>query len=121
MSCKEIICIVCPMGCHLQVAENPNMEEVYEVAGNKCPRGKVYGINEMVNPTRVLTTTIKIENAPLKRLPVKTNGVVPKDKIFQCMEVINKVKVASPVNMGDVIVSNILNTGVDIVASRSMR
>jgi CxxC motif-containing protein len=121
VSGKEIICIVCPMGCHLEVTEDINNKDGYKVEGNKCPRGKEYGINEMVNPTRVLTTTIKINNAPLKRLPVKTDGVIPKTKIFECMEIINKVEVSAPINMGEVIIKDILGTGVDVVASRSMK
>jgi CxxC motif-containing protein len=117
---KEMICIVCPMGCHINVVENMESEEGYEVEGNKCPRGKVYGIKEMTCPTRVVPTTVAIEDAFLNRLPVKTDDPIPKELIFECMEIINEVVVKAPVKVGDIIIENILDTGVNIVATRSM-
>jgi CxxC motif-containing protein len=117
---KEMICIVCPIGCHINVIESNESEDGYEVEGNKCPRGKIYGIKEMTSPTRVVSTTVSIENAFLKRLPVKTDNPVPKDLIFECMKIINEVVVKAPVKVGDIIIENILDTGVNIVATRSM-
>jgi CxxC motif-containing protein len=117
---KEMICIVCPIGCHLKVFESKESEDGYEVEGNKCPRGKIYGIKEMTNPTRVVTTTVSIENAFLKRLPIKTDNPVAKELIFECMRVINEAVVRAPVKVGDIIIENILNTGVNIIATRSM-
>ena len=75
---KELICICCPRGCHLKVDE-----EKKEVTGNACPRGKEYGINEVTNPVRVVTSTVKITGANLRRLPVKTDKPIPKGKIFE--------------------------------------
>jgi len=120
MEDKEMICIVCPIGCHITVAEDESSSTGYSVTGNKCKRGEEYGVKELTNPTRVITTTVKINKAHLKRLPVRTNGSVPKDKIFECMKVINTAEVEAPVKEGEVILKNILNTGVDLVASRSM-
>lgn len=117
---KEMICIVCPIGCHLNIVENLESEDGYEVEGNKCPRGKIYGIKEMTCPTRIVPTTVAIENAFLKRLPVKTDKPIPKELIFECMEIINKAVVKAPVKVGDIIIGNILGTGVNIVATRSM-
>ncbi len=117
MEKKELVCIVCPMGCRLTVTkENDN----YVVTGNQCPRGKDYGIKELTNPTRVLTTTVKIKNGLLNRIPVKTKEPIPKDKIFECMDVINRIEIEAPVKVGDIVVENVLETGVDVVASRSM-
>ncbi|MTI71690.1 MAG: DUF1667 domain-containing protein [Firmicutes bacterium] len=117
---KEVVCIVCPMGCHIKVKKDENLYLGYTVEGNKCKRGKEYGIKELTNPTRIITTTVKIKNSHLRRLPVKTNEPVAKDKIFECMKVINKVSIKAPIKVGDVVLENILDTGVDIVASRSM-
>lgn len=114
---KELICIVCPVGCHLKVEEK---EGQYNVTGNKCKRGEEYGVKEVTAPTRVLPTTVKITGAALNRLPVKTKGAIPKDKIFEAMEVINKVEVKSPIRVGDIIVKNLLDTGVDVVATRNL-
>ncbi len=113
---KELICISCPMGCHLQVdIENQT------VTGNTCKRGAVYGINEVTNPVRVVTSTVKIKNGELPVIPVKTKSAVPKDLNFKVMEVLRDVEVEAPVKVGDVIVENILGTGVDIVATRSIK
>ncbi|MEA3424266.1 MAG: DUF1667 domain-containing protein [Bacillota bacterium] len=117
---KKVVCIVCPIGCRLNVYEDSSQEKGYNVEGNKCPRGKVYGIKEMTNPTRMLPTTVVIKNAFLSRLPVITNQPVPKPMIFECMKVINSIEVEAPVKIGDILVENILDTGVDIVATRSM-
>lgn len=115
-----MVCIVCPLGCKLQIEVISEAEEKYKVEGNKCSRGEVYGINELINPTRVLTSTIKIKNSHLSRLPVKTCGTVSKHLIGECMKEIDAVEIEAPVKAGDIIIENIVDTGVDIVASRSM-
>lgn len=112
---KELICISCPMGCHLSVDT-----EKLTVTGNSCKRGEIYGINEVTNPVRVITTTVKIEGAHHAVLPVKTKTPIPKDLNFKCIEELNKITVKAPVKMGDVIVENILNTGVDVIATRDL-
>lgn len=117
---KEMVCIVCPTGCRITVAEDKTQKEGFKVEGNKCMRGKFYGIKEMTNPTRMLPTTVVINNAFLNRLPVRTDKPVPKPMIFECMKVINSIEVDAPIKMGDVIIKNILDTGVDIIATRSM-
>lgn len=116
----ETICTVCPIGCHLVITKDYVNPDNYVVTGNKCKRGENYGILEATNPTRVITSTIKINNTYLKRLPVKTKGAIPKDMNFKCMELINSLEVDAPVKVGQVIVKDILGTGVDLVASRSM-
>ncbi len=114
----NMICIVCPIGCHLEIIEDE--ANGVSVSGNTCKRGEAYGRNELVNPTRVLTSTVKINGALFPRLPVKTNGAIPKNKIFEAMQVINIVVVDSPVHCGDILIKDILGLGVDIVAARSM-
>lgn len=120
MEVKDMICIVCPKGCKLIVIKDNTSQTGYVVEGNKCLRGVDYGIKEMTNPTRVLTTTVRISDAPLNRIPVRTSGDIPKNLIMDAMELINKVEVKAPVKAGQVIIKNILETGVDIIASRSM-
>ena len=112
---KELICISCPLGCHLTVdAENKT------VTGNTCKRGEVYGLNEVINPVRVITSTVKIEGARLPVLPVKTNGDIPKNMNFEAMKIINSVTCTAPIKVGDVIIKDILGTGIDVVAPRSL-
>lgn len=120
MNCREITCIVCPIGCQLVAIPNNDSEWGYEVSGNQCKRGIDYAKNEIINPTRVLPTTVKIRNAHLPRLPVKTDKPIPKSKIFECMKVINSIEVEAPVKMGEIIIEDILGTGANIVATRSM-
>lgn len=120
MNKKEMICIVCPMGCRLTLQEDEREETGYKVLGNQCHRGVDYGIMEQINPTRALTSTVKIKNASLNRLPVRTDHPIPKAKLFECMQILNHIEVGAPINMGDIVVENVLNTGVNIIASRSM-
>lgn len=117
---KEMICIVCPIGCRLTVTQIEGAESKYKVTGNKCKRGEVYAIKEMSHPQRVVPTTVVIENAHLKRLPVKTDKAIGKELIFEVMKEVNKVKVTAPIKLGDIIIENILGTDVNIVATRSM-
>jgi len=117
---KEMICIICPIGCRLKVSSDDSQIDGYAVEGNKCIKGKSYGIKEMTNPTRILPTTVIINNAFLNRLPVRTSQPVPKPMIFECMKVINSIEVEAPVKIGDVLIENILDTGADIIATRSM-
>ncbi len=111
----EMICIACPVGCHLTVFDDLTVE------GHKCPRGKEYGIKELTNPTRIVTSTVKITGAHKGRIPVRTEHDIPKELIYKVMDVINSVVVEAPVHMGDVIIENILDTGVNVIASRSMK
>lgn len=114
---RELICIVCPQGCHLTVTEENGS---YTVTGNTCKRGEAYGVKEVTAPRRVITSTVKLAGGRLPRMPVKTNGDIPKELIFQCMEEINHITVTAPVKAGQVVLPNVLDTGVDVVATRTM-
>lgn len=120
MNKKEMICIVCPIGCHLEVIEDETKESGYRVEGADCKRGKLYGVKELTDPTRLLTSTVKVVGGELTRLPVRTKTEIPKDKLLECMEAINKIEVKAPIHMGDVLLENILDTGVDIIATRDL-
>lgn len=111
----EIICITCPKGCHLQVDEANG----FAVTGNSCPRGEVYGKNELQHPVRVLTSTVRLTGARTPRLPVKSNGALPKGKIFDAMKLLDDVVVKAPVTCGQVLIADVFGTGVDIVATKS--
>lgn len=113
---KELICIVCPNGCHLKVDE----ENGYNVTGNKCERGAEYGKAELLHPVRVVTSTVRIEGAACRRLPVKTSAAVDKDRIFDVMALLDGVTVHAPVRTADVIVPNLFGTGVSVIACKSM-
>lgn len=111
---KELTCIVCPRGCHLVIDDNLN------VSGNFCKRGENYAKNEITRPMRNISSTVIIKSNIINRLPVKTSANIPKDKIFEVMKEINKVIVSAPINVGDIVIKNVLNLGVDIVSCRTI-
>ncbi len=116
---KEMICVSCPIGCMMTVELN-DKNEVISVKGNTCKRGEQYATDECTNPVRMLTTTIKVSGGTLPVVPVKTSKPIPKGKMFDCMQVINNEVVDAPVKMGDVLICNICDTGVDIVATNEV-
>ncbi len=117
METKEMICIVCPVGCRLKVDVDGSK---VEVSGNKCMRGKVYGTQEVLEPKRMLTSTVKVVGGNVPRCSIISRNPVPKGKIFDMMNVIRNTQVSAPVSVGDVIISNICDSGVDMVATRSV-
>lgn len=112
---KELICIVCPRGCHLKVDT-----ELEIVTGNSCKRGEIYGLNEVKNPTRIVTSTVKIDGCDNMVIPVKTEEPIPKGMIFDVMKEINKASIKLPIKVGDVIIENVLGTGVNIVSAKTV-
>ena len=111
---REFICIECPKGCHLKIDDDLN------VTGNTCIRGKNYAINEVTNPKRMVTSTVKIESQLVERLPVITEFEIPKGMMFDVVKALNNVTVKAPVKIHDIIVENVCNTGVNIIATRTI-
>ncbi|MDZ7795884.1 MAG: DUF1667 domain-containing protein [Candidatus Marinimicrobia bacterium] len=115
---KEMICVVCPVGCKLSIEKDP--QNGYKISGNQCKRGKQYAIEEFTNPTRMLTSTVKMRNSFYRRLPVHSSAPLPKEKIVEAMKFINSVSACPPVKTGDVIIAKVAGTLVDICASRDI-
>ena len=113
---KELVCIVCPKGCRLHVDE----ENGFAVTGNSCPRGAEYGKNEIQNPTRVLTSTVRITGGAYPRCPVKTDRAVPKAKLMDIMKELNGVTLSSPVEIGQVVLRNAAGTGAGVVVTKAL-
>ena len=118
MEVKNLTCINCPMGCPLTIEMEG--EQVIQVSGNTCKRGEIYARKEVTNPTRIVTTTVKVANGMSGMVSVKTKEDIPKEKIFDCVKALKNVQVEAPVHIGDVIADNIAETGVDIVATRNI-
>ena len=112
-----MVCIVCPLGCQMTLKGSG---DDLIVSGNQCKKGEDYAIEEYRNPTRMLTTTMKIVHPRHKRLPVHSSAPIPKALLFKAMDVINSLSVKAPVKTGQILIPNILETGVDILASRDM-
>ena len=113
----EMTCIVCPNGCLLKVEKKG--EEII-VEGAKCKRGIDYAKAELVAPKRSLTSTVKTVFEDMPVLPVRTGGEIDKGAIKEVMIEINKVKLTRRVKRGEVIIPNILNSGVDIISTSDM-
>ena len=111
---KEFICIVCPKGCRLKVDDDGT------VTGNTCIRGEKYGKQEAIDPKRTLTSTVKINSKLVRRLPVITSGDVPKNKVQEIVRYLDNIEVSAPIKVKDVIVSNVMDLGVDIISTRTI-
>lgn len=118
MEVKNLTCINCPMGCALTVEMDG--EKVVNVSGNTCNRGDAYARKEVTDPTRIVTSTVKVAGGQADTVSVKTREDIPKEKIFECVRELKDVKVQAPIRIGDVIVANIANTGVEIVATKNV-
>lgn len=114
---KEMTCVACPLGCTITVEFEGT--EVLSVTGNTCKRGDAYARTEIVNPTRSLTSSVKVNGGTHPVVPVKSSKAVPKNMLFDCMKEINKTCVTAPVTLGQVIIKDILGTGADIVATNN--
>ncbi len=112
---KSLICIGCPMGCMMEVETKDG--EVTSVKGNTCKRGEIYAKKELTNPTRIVTTTVRVDKGIKNVVPVKTKTDIPKDKIFACMAEISRAVATAPVQIGDVIIENVAGTGIPVIAT----
>lgn len=117
MEVRELICIGCPLGCPLTVRLDG---ENIEVKGNTCKRGEDYARKEVLNPMRIVTSTIRVLGGTGAMVSVKTKTDIPKGKIFECMKEISSAKVQAPVAIGDVLIADCAGTGVPVIATKNM-
>ena len=118
MEKRELTCIGCPMGC--QITVELDADQVVSVTGNTCGIGDKYARNEVTHPERTVTSTAVISGGDKSRVSVKTQSNIPKDKIADVMKEIDAVVLKAPVHIGDVVVHNVCDTGVDVVATRNV-
>lgn len=115
---RKLTCIGCPMGCPLTVTMEAG--EVISVTGNTCKRGDIYARKEVTNPTRIVTSTVRVTGGDAYMVSVKTKEDIPKGKIFECVKALKTVEVPAPVHIGDVLLKDVAGTGVDIVATKNV-
>jgi len=128
---SEMICITCPMGCHLHIEQISDTE--IAVTGNRCHRGEVYAKEEILSPRRVVTATCPIDMSSdvanshcfenmyrPRRVPVRTTAAFPKERIPELLSQIYALKVKLPVTAGQVVLHDALGTGIDVIATRTM-
>ncbi len=116
---RHLTCIGCPMGCQITVKMEGG--EVKEVTGNTCKRGDDYARKEVTNPTRIVTSTVRVTGGHLNMVSCKTKTDIPKGKIFDIAKALESVEVAAPVKIGDVVMANVCDTGVDVIATKNIR
>ena len=114
---KNMTCIVCPNGCSLQVEVT---DGEIKVQGNRCERGRKFAVTEMTAPMRTICSIVRTDFKDAPVVPVKVSGEIPKERIFEVMKEINKVKVDKPLGTGDVVIENVLGLGVDVVITSDL-
>ncbi len=114
---KVIRCIVCPTGCQIKVISKDS-EISFE--GYACKRGLEYAEQEYYEPKRILTTTIRVEDGFLPLIPVRSNIPILKDKLRDALNEVAQIEVKAPIKMGDILIENILELDVNIIASRDL-
>ncbi len=112
---RELTCIGCPLGCAVTVTLDG--DTVSDVTGNTCPKGDAYARKEVTNPTRIVTSTVRVSGGTASMINVKTASDIPKGKIFDCIDAIRDLIVPAPVSIGDVILADAAGTGVAIIAA----
>lgn len=114
-------CTTCPSECLLTVEVerdvNGSVAAIHSVTGNRCPRGDKFAHQELTCPMRVLTTTVAVSGGDEALLPVRTAEAIPLALHAQAMDLIRGVVVDAPIRMGEVVLPNLLNTGIDLIAS----
>ena len=115
---KNLTCIGCPLGCSLTVTMEDH--SVVSVTGNTCPRGDAYARKEVTNPTRIVTSTVHVSDGTSPMVNVKTASDIPKDRIFDCVAALRGISVTAPVAIGDIIVSDVAGTGIDVIAAKNV-
>ena len=116
---NEIICIACPIGCHLTVTTTDSGSEI-SVSGNKCPRGEVYGKEETLSPKRVVTAVVKSDSSTLPYIPVKTSKPLQKEFINDLLQELYSITLKSPIPSGYIVISNFHDTGIDLLTTRRL-
>lgn len=110
-------CKICPIQCELEIKEDKE-NDTYIVTGNRCPQGEKYALREMKEPSRVVFSRVLLEDGPMSRLHVKTDGIVPNYLKDDFIEVIEKTRIKAPISRGDIIIENILDSGINVVSAR---
>ena len=112
---KQLICIICPRGCSLTA----NVGNEIKVSGNACPKGEKYAIDELTNPLRTVTSTVRVKKLPFTMVSVKTKEPIPKGDIAKAMKKIRSATVSAPVKIGDVVIMDVCGT--DIIATKEIK
>jgi CxxC motif-containing protein len=115
---KHFVCVVCPVGCEIDAVHDGS--RIISMEGNKCEKSEEFVTQELIEPMRILTTTVRIQGSRWSVTPVRTDKAVPKRLFPRIMRQLRHIKLQAPVNMLDVVVRDVLHTGADVIATRTM-
>ena len=113
---RDLTCIICPRGCSMKIELGEDKKSILSVSGNLCPRGKKYAESECINPMRTLTTTAKCTDGSV--VAVRSEGAIPKDKLFEAMARVNSLRITLPVSVGDTVIEDFYGTKLIATANK---
>lgn len=115
---RTFTCIVCPNGCEIETEYEGT--QVLSVTGNLCPKGKTYVTQELVDPRRTIATSVRVLNGTMPLTSVRLTNAIPKDRIFDVMDEINRQILTAPVRIGDVVIADVLGLGSDVIVTKNI-
>ena len=114
---KSLTCIECPKGCKISV--DIDGDKINSVTGHQCKKGEAYAAEEVLDPKRILTTSVLTEGLEIKMLPVRTSRTIPKARLAEAMGEVKKIRISRPVKAGEAVYKDLISEGVDLIATRS--
>ena len=117
---KTLICVVCPNGCEIEVETSEN-GSVATVTGAMCRRGEMYARQEIEHPCRTIASSVLVEEGDMPLCSVRLTRPVPLERIPDVMGAIRAVRLTAPVALGNIVISDVLGTGSDVIATRAVK
>jgi CxxC motif-containing protein len=115
---RHFVCVVCPIGCEIDVVHDGS--KIISMEGNRCEKSVEFVSQELIEPMRILTTTVRIQGSRWRVIPVRSDKAVPKRLFPRVMKQLRRITLQAPVNMLDVVVTDILHTGANVITTRTM-
>jgi CxxC motif-containing protein len=114
----RLTCVLCPVGCELEVSRDGSSD--VQVIGNQCDKGIPFAVEEVLHPKRNLATSVPVRGTAATMVSVRLSGPVPREMIFPILAEIAKLRPEAPVRRGQVLIADVLGTGVDVIATRTV-
>jgi CxxC motif-containing protein len=114
----RLTCVLCPVGCELEVGRAEAGE--LRVEGNQCDKGVPFAVEEVLRPKRNLATSVPVRGTAARMVSVRLSGPVPREMLFPILAEIAKLRPAAPVRRGQVLIADVLGSGVDVIATRTV-
>ena len=114
---KQFTCVVCPNSCEITV-ENVNGD--LHVTGEGCARGRAWALQETTDPRRTIATSVRVLGGAEPLCSVRLTSPIPRGEIMRAVETIHALELHAPVEAGSVLISDILGTGSDVIATRGV-